>query len=310
MLKLRALEKLCSPEFYDDPSLLTAADKRILELLLLRLGEQKTTGPKVVKKLAVLEGYEALGMACCAPNNNCGRASSYMTQAKDGYEKLLGPNHEKALLAELRLLETEQADVVREDGMMDLMKRMVKARLENHNVVVLESFDALGLSLGRWEGRETDQKAMDFYEKCLKGRLKTLGLVYTDTLSAMASVGSSYVKFYKPKKALELLEKSLKGMERTLEVSHPVMIRVLLNLAEVHKLWESVEAEDYYERALRGCIDCFGKKHLRTRKTLQKLEEGLCRGSFEHWQKRKREIATEYQGIEEVGGFFVDEGSF
>ncbi|GMH47619.1 hypothetical protein TrLO_g8206 [Triparma laevis f. longispina] len=86
MLKLRALEKLCSPEFYDDPSLLTAVDKRILELLLLRLGEQKTTGPKVVKKLAVLEGYEALGMACGAPNNNCGRASSYMTQAKDGYE--------------------------------------------------------------------------------------------------------------------------------------------------------------------------------------------------------------------------------
>jgi len=160
---------------------------------------------------------------------------------------------------------------------------------------------------------DSDEKAAEMWDRCLKGHLATLGLVHTDTLSTMRNLGAVYARMEKRKKGLVLLERALKGMERTLGKSHPMTIAALENLAEIHELGsgtfaerECLEAEGYYERALRGCIAHFGKDHLRSKKTLYNLNRCISNagGDIARMQRRKREIATDYQGIEEVGGFF------
>jgi len=79
MEKLRALAMLCSPEFFDDPSLLVAVSRRILEVLLLAMPapveEKKVRGKKKKKKgkkkkvadprkVEVLDACYVLGRAC------------------------------------------------------------------------------------------------------------------------------------------------------------------------------------------------------------------------------------------------------
>ncbi|GMH55914.1 hypothetical protein TL16_g02016 [Triparma laevis f. inornata] len=74
LVKLRALSKMCSPDFFDDPSLLVVAWRRILEVLVLTLPpvvvEKKVRGKKIQKKkkvnsrkLEIFDASFALGKA-------------------------------------------------------------------------------------------------------------------------------------------------------------------------------------------------------------------------------------------------------
>ncbi|GMH78149.1 hypothetical protein TL16_g07690 [Triparma laevis f. inornata] len=75
LVKLRALAKLCSKGFFDDPSLLVVAWRRMLEVLVLAMPpvvEKKARGKKKQKqkkkadpmKLEILDACLALGKAC------------------------------------------------------------------------------------------------------------------------------------------------------------------------------------------------------------------------------------------------------
>ncbi|GMH73425.1 hypothetical protein TL16_g06186 [Triparma laevis f. inornata] len=92
LMKLRALAKLYSSEFFDDPSLLAVAWRRILEVLELAMPEEKKVRGKKKKKkndprkLEILDACFALGLAC---NNvrDFDDARGYLKRAKEGYEE-------------------------------------------------------------------------------------------------------------------------------------------------------------------------------------------------------------------------------
>ncbi|GMH83752.1 hypothetical protein TL16_g09705 [Triparma laevis f. inornata] len=73
LVNLRALAKLCSRDFFDDPSLFVVAWRRILEVLELAMPEEKKVRGKKKKqqkkkndlrKLEILDACFALGWAC------------------------------------------------------------------------------------------------------------------------------------------------------------------------------------------------------------------------------------------------------
>ncbi|GMH85933.1 hypothetical protein TrVE_jg2668 [Triparma verrucosa] len=191
MEKLRALEKLCSPEFFNDPSLLVAVSRRILEVLELAMPapveEKKVRGKKKKgmkkkkadpRKLEVLDAYLALGRACNMVSDQ-EDARQYLKRAKEGYEELLGPNSEKALESTLCLLIATdslfrafgKSRGERIEKLRVLVGRMVGA-LGEENVVTLETLSQLGAKLadnGEYE------EARNFFERCLEGQERVLG---------------------------------------------------------------------------------------------------------------------------------------
>ncbi|GMH72866.1 hypothetical protein TrLO_g7028 [Triparma laevis f. longispina] len=106
LVKLRALAKLCSPEFLNDPSLLVTAWRRILEVLVFAMPpvlEKKVRGKKKKqqekndpRKLEIFDACFALGVECgwVGGSDDCRR---YYQRAKEGYEEQLGRDSEKAL---------------------------------------------------------------------------------------------------------------------------------------------------------------------------------------------------------------------
>ncbi|GMI00477.1 hypothetical protein TrLO_g11384 [Triparma laevis f. longispina] len=67
LVKLRALAKLCSVEFFDDKSLLVVAWRRVLEVSELVMPEEKKVRGKKKndpRKLKILDACLALGRAC------------------------------------------------------------------------------------------------------------------------------------------------------------------------------------------------------------------------------------------------------
>ena len=104
-MKLRALAKLCSVDFFDDRSLLVVAWKRILEVLELAMPEEKKVrGGKGTqqrkktdpRKQEILDACAALGLAC-AWVGDWEDARQYFERAKEVYEEKLGRDSEKAL---------------------------------------------------------------------------------------------------------------------------------------------------------------------------------------------------------------------
>ncbi|GMH53501.1 hypothetical protein TL16_g01467 [Triparma laevis f. inornata] len=104
LVKLRALAKLCSQDFFNDETLLVVAWRRIFEVLELAMPkEKKVRGKKKQqqkkkdrRKLEVLDACAALGRAC---NNvrDFEDLRRYYQRAKEGYEEQLGRNSAKAL---------------------------------------------------------------------------------------------------------------------------------------------------------------------------------------------------------------------
>ncbi|GMH71913.1 hypothetical protein TrLO_g13117, partial [Triparma laevis f. longispina] len=105
-VKLRALAKLCSPEFFDDPSLSVAVWRRILEVLVLAMpsmAEKKARRKKKQKKkkndprkLEILDACHALGLVCSQVRDG-DDARRYWKRAKEGYEEQLGRDDAKTL---------------------------------------------------------------------------------------------------------------------------------------------------------------------------------------------------------------------
>jgi len=101
LVKPMALAKLCSQDFFDDPSLLVVAWRRILEVLELAMPEEKKVRGKMRKqqrkkndprKLKILDGCYALWRAC---NNvrDFDDGRRYFEHAKEGYDVLGGVLH-------------------------------------------------------------------------------------------------------------------------------------------------------------------------------------------------------------------------
>ncbi|GMH95907.1 hypothetical protein TL16_g13250 [Triparma laevis f. inornata] len=172
LVKLMALAKLCSQDFFDDPSLLVVAWRRILEVLELAMPEEKKVRGKKRKqqrkktnprKLEILDGCYALGAAC---NNVKDDGRRYFERAKEGYEEQLGHDNEKAFEATYSLIVgTVMSKDEKIEKFRDVLKRMERA-LGEENIVTLETLNALGAELYR---NGEYEEAIKVYERCLGG---------------------------------------------------------------------------------------------------------------------------------------------
>ena len=155
LVKLRALAKLCSREFFDDPSLLVAVDRRILEVLVMAMPavvvEKKARGKRKQKqkkkndpkKLEIFDACHALGLARGFVGD-FDDAKRYLKRAKEGYEEQLERDSEKALDATSSfILSNEMSNGERIEKFRDVLKRMERA-LGEENVVTLETLNLLG----------------------------------------------------------------------------------------------------------------------------------------------------------------------
>ncbi|GMH59593.1 hypothetical protein TL16_g02863 [Triparma laevis f. inornata] len=180
LVKLRALPKLCKREFFDDPSLLAVAWRRILEVLELAMPEEKKVRgmkkkqprrKKDPRKLEILDACAALGRACSFVGD-FDDARRYYERAKEGYEEQLGRDSEKALeMTHLLVLATKMSKDQRIQKYRDLLKRCERA-LGEENAVTLDTLSDLGSALdtnGEYE------EAKEVWERFLVGRTNVLG---------------------------------------------------------------------------------------------------------------------------------------
>ncbi|GMH58895.1 hypothetical protein TL16_g02709 [Triparma laevis f. inornata] len=264
LVKLRALAKLCSMDFFNDQSLLVVAWRRILEILeLAMLEEKKARGKKKQKKndprrLEILDACFTLGLAC----NHVGDfddSKRYYKRAKEGYEEQLGRDSEKALEATSYLIMTTCSandEVI--EKLRDLLKRMEKA-LGEENVVTLETLNDLGCRLK--ESGEYEE-TIKIWERCLAGGTKVIGEDHAKTLDSLNNRGAVYGDLKNYEKALKYFERALKGYERKLVTSHPETLDTVTNIAILYKhVSDYAQAEPLFERAFEGYEAQLGKDH-------------------------------------------------
>ncbi|GMH75567.1 hypothetical protein TL16_g06805 [Triparma laevis f. inornata] len=182
LVKLRALAKLCSKEYFADPSLLVVAWRRIMEVLDVEEevgGEKGEKEERSARALGILDACKALGYAC----NSVGDfedARRYSKRAKDGYEEQLGREIEKALEGTYFLILS--SNMTRDDyieKLKALVKRMEKS-LGEENVVTLDTLNQLGINLHK---NGEVEEAKEVLERSLAGRMKVLGVDLKDNVN-------------------------------------------------------------------------------------------------------------------------------
>jgi len=230
LVKLRAMAKLCSQEYFNDPSLLIVAWRRIMEVLETKkgVGENDEKGKVDLYELEILDACAALASACNRVRD-FEDARLYFKRAKDGYEEQLGRDSKKALDMTYWLIGSygESLDV-KIEKYSELLKKIERA-LGDENVVNLETH-ALGGSLddnGQYE------KAKEVWERYLAGRMKVVEEDNKDTLMTLNNLGATYHKLENYKKALEYYERALKAKERMLGMTHPSTLRSNSDVARV-----------------------------------------------------------------------------
>ncbi|GMH92506.1 hypothetical protein TL16_g12368 [Triparma laevis f. inornata] len=199
LVTLRALAKLCSREFFDDPSLLVVAWRRIFEVLVLAMPpvvEKKVRGKKKKqqekndpRKLEILDACFALGLACSWVGD-FEDAERYYKGAKEEYGEQLGRDNEKALETTRALILSTAEEYSDGLGLIivkfrNLLKRCERA-LGEENVVTLQALNSLGAELidhGKYE------EATEVWEGCLAGRMKVHGEDHRLALASMTNLG-------------------------------------------------------------------------------------------------------------------------
>ncbi|GMH76634.1 hypothetical protein TL16_g07150 [Triparma laevis f. inornata] len=253
LVKLRALAKLCSEEFFDDMSLLLVVWRRFLEVLELAMPEEKKVRGKKKKQQKKKKDPKKLEMFdACVELGFCWglRGCEAIHEASEGeYEEQLG--REKALEVTVGLiLVTGFSKGERIEKYRDLLPRMVRA-LGEENVVTLKTLNALGYVL---QDNGEYEEAKEVHERCLAGEMKVLGEDHKETLATLNNLGVVYndgLKNYE--KSLEYYEGALKGYEGMLGKNHPETTSTVMNVGIVYKRVEEYgKAEELYERALEG----------------------------------------------------------
>ncbi|GMH51962.1 hypothetical protein TL16_g01126 [Triparma laevis f. inornata] len=303
LLKLRALAKLCSKEFFDDPSLLVVAWRRILEVLELAMppvAEKKIRGKKKKqqrkkndpRKLEVLDTCHALGRTCGFVGD-FDDARRYYKRAKEGYEEQLGRDSEMALGVTSGLIMATDDDGRIIEKLRYSLKRCERA-LGEENVVTLDTLNQLGNKLD--ESREYEE-AIRVHERCLAGRTNVLGEDHKDMLGSLNNLGVVYGKLRNYKKTMEYFERALKGLERMLGKKYPSTLDRVFNIAIVYDngFEDYGKAEELYERALEG-YEQFGKDHKRTKNCAEPF--ALCL-KFNGNSERLTQLISSYPCLNE-----------
>ncbi|GMH84376.1 hypothetical protein TL16_g09905 [Triparma laevis f. inornata] len=244
LVKLRALAKLCSQEFFDDQSLLAVAWRRILEVLeLAMLEEKKTRGKKKQKKnkknkkkdprkLEILDACAALGRAVSFVGD-MDDAIRYNKRAKDGYEEQLGRDSEKALDVTRGLIaNTTMSRDKKIEKYRDLLKRCERA-LGEENVTTLSTLYSLGAELQK---NGENEEAKGVFERAYEGYEKTLGKSHPETLTTVMNRGGIFSHVGDFGTAEELFQTAFEGYEAQLGKDHDQTKASAENLATVQML--------------------------------------------------------------------------
>ena len=260
MKKLRALEKLCSPEFFDDVSLLVVVSRRVLEVLEADPG-----------KVEVLDACLALGRACSfGVDADFDDVIRYVKQAKEGYEEQLGADSEKTLEATKCLIcVTRMSDEDRIDKLKAVVDRMV-GTLGEESIVTLDALNDLGQDL---MGNGEYEEARKVFERCLAGRKKVLGEDRKEMWDTVHNLGLVYDKGLKDdEKALKYFERALKGFEKTLGKTHPATLETVQCCAIVYAMKRDFQnAAENFRKVVDGNVAQLGKDHESTKRSIRNL---------------------------------------
>jgi tetratricopeptide (TPR) repeat protein len=278
MEKLRALEKLCSPEFFDDVSLLVVVSRRVLEVLELKMEKKgKVQGKKKKKKAdpgkveVFLDACLALGRACSfGVDADFDDVIRYVKQAKEGYEEQLGADSEKTLEATKCLIcVTRMSDEDRIDKLKAVVDRMVRA-LGEESIVTLDALNDLGKDL---MGNGEYEEARKVFERCLAGREKVLGKDRKEMWGTVHNLGLVYHNGLNDyEKALKYYERALKGFEKTLGKTHPETLETVQCCAIVYAMKRDFQnAAENFRKVVDGNVAQLGKDHESTKRSVRNL---------------------------------------
>ncbi|GMH58836.1 hypothetical protein TL16_g02698 [Triparma laevis f. inornata] len=201
LLKLRALAKLCSNDFFNDESLLVVAWRRILEVLVLAMPpvvEKKVRGKKKKqqtkkndpRKLEKFDACAALGMVCrfVGDFDDARRNHLSVTLREKGQYEEAEEVYKRCLAGRMKVLGKDHDDRL--------------GTLNNLGVV----YQRLG----------NNEKELEYYERALKGYERLLGKNHPQTLMAVMNIAIVYTVQKDYGKADELYERALKGYEAQL----------------------------------------------------------------------------------------------
>ncbi|GMH53854.1 hypothetical protein TL16_g01547 [Triparma laevis f. inornata] len=300
LVKLRALAKLCSVEFFNYLSLLVLAWRRILEVLVLAMppvvDEKKARGGKKQKKkkkkadskkLEILDARAALAEGCSFVGD-FDDARRYYKRAKERYEEQLGPDDAKTLDITHCLIMVTGMKSATSERLIDLLERMERA-LGEENVLTLETLNLLG---GMLKNNGEYEEVIKVYERCLAGQMKVLGEDHKDTRASLNNLGVVYTMLENYEKGLEYFERALKGSERMLGKAHPITPSAVLNIANVYSGQGGLgKAEEFNERALEGYEAQLGKDHKYTRGCAENFMRCLLASGNDEERLEELEIA-------------------
>jgi len=255
LVKLRALEKLCEGECFNDWALLL----EVRQALQPVLAEKHAAGE--ITEEEVLDGVLALGMAYNWMKD--GMCLACFHKAKQGFMRLLGPNHAKtfeasyAVASQILSREEEFAEKVR---LFELAQEILPD--EQVTYYLANDIGSACLHKGMYED------AQYHYVLALQGRLRVLGPDHKDTLMSLTNLGIVHKMMKDYVGAIKFYERSLEGKERTLGKTHPSTLTTMMNMATTYSegLKMHRHAELLYCKALDGHERALGKDNEETKK--------------------------------------------
>mmetsp|Transcript_13469 Transcript_13469/g.27547 ORF Transcript_13469/g.27547 Transcript_13469/m.27547 type:complete len:472 (-) Transcript_13469:15-1430(-) len=258
--KLEALEKLCEERCFDDPALTLETRKSLMEIL-----EKEYEAGEVTEE-ELLDGVLALGRAHNLTMD--GLCPAFFERAREGYNRLLGPDHEKTLEAEYSVTSQLRSEKEQVKLYKNLLNRTL--RILGDHELTFDTANELGIKM---KNKNDLEASMKYYDIALKGQLRLMGEEHQKTLRTLNNVGLLYHNMENWEKSLEFNRRALKGKEKVLGRTHPSTCTTLMNIANtyVDGLKDYANAEKMYRMALDGREKSFGKGHQDTKDCAKNL---------------------------------------
>ena len=226
----------------------------------------------------LIDGVLALGRAHNLTMD--GLCPAFFERAREGYNRLLGPDHEKTLEAEYSVTSQLRSEKEQVKLYKNLLNRTL--RILGDHELTFDTANELGIKM---KNKNDLEASMKYYDIALKRQLRLMGEEHQKTLRTLNNVGLLYHNMENWEKSLEFNRRALKGKEKVLGRTHPSTCTTLMNIANtyVDGLKDYANAEKMYRMALDGREKSFGKGHQDTKDCAKNLARLVFTRSCSHW---------------------------
>ena len=283
--QLAGFIKLCSPEMFDDPNLFLEGLKSLVPML------ERGNENGAVSEIELLEGVMDLGKAF-GRTKHFADSGTCLERAREGFEELLGPEHEKSLMARyITACQTQSPG--KKTTMLEALLQRAQSSLGVHR---LTSDIANDLAyIARHGGN--NEEAKEYFSTALVLRKKVIGEKHVDTLDTLMNLGvlSDGMEEYSSalKKSMEHKERAIRWQEKTLGVANKETLKAIMSTALA---WANIsrfeKAEAMYGTALKRYEQTLGEGHNDTKRCAESLVSILALSLKSH--EKIRAIVDDY----------------